>query len=316
MAKYILRRLVLTIPTLFLVMVATFAIIRMQPGDVILQRIAEGGTLTPEQKAQLAAELGLDLPAPVQFAHWLGDVARGDLGNSFLNTQPVTEILFPRLLVSAEVGFYAIVVAVALAIPLGVASAYYRGSALDFGARSFAVLGLSLPDFFIGLFVIVMLVHWWGWLPPLTYASFATNPIDHLVQISFPVLIVGYRRSAVIMRLMRSATLEVLGQDYVRTARAKGLTEARTIFVHVARNALVPIVTIIGLQFAHMFNALVVIELLFGLPGLGFATYEAATSRDYPVVQGAMLLLAIITVLSNLVVDISYGFIDPRMKTS
>jgi len=240
---------------------------------------------------------------------------QGDLGRSFFTRQPVTDLLLRRFVVSAELAVAAILVALVVAIPLGIASAYWRGSLVDYAARAFAVMGLSMPDFWIGLIVIVLLVSWFGWLPPLSYEPLFSKPWENLQQVFFPMLIVGYRYSAITMRMMRSATLEILNQDYIRTARAKGLTEAQTMLRHVARNALIPVVTIVGLQFAHLFNVLVVIEVLFGLPGIGSLTYDAALTRDYPIVQGSMLLLATITVLTNLVVDLSYGFLDPRIRS-
>ena len=314
MAQYIVRRITLAIPTLLLVVIATFMIVRMQPGDALLSMVGEASSLSDADRARIRQDLGIDQPVTTQFVKWVGGAVQGDLGRSFFTRQPVNELLARRFVLSAELAVAAIVVALTIAIPLGVASAYWRGSFVDYLARGFAVMGLSMPDFWIGLIVIVLLVSQFGWLPPLSYEPLFSNPWVNLQQVFFPMLIVGYRYSAITMRMMRSATLEILSQDYVRTARAKGLTEPQTMIRHVARNALIPVVTIVGLQFAHLFNVLVVIEVLFGLPGIGSLTYDAALTRDYPIVQGSMLLLATITVLTNLAVDLSYGFLDPRIR--
>lgn len=314
MRTYVIRRVLLTGPTLLLVAVATFALVRLQPGDAIIAMAGEAGVLTNRDRAELEAELGLDHPAPIQFFRWLAGVLKGDLGESFYTRQPVTDLILHRLAVSAELVILSLLVSILIAIPLGVAAAYWRDSPIDYAARLVAVGGLSMPDFWFALLVIIILVTQFQWLPPLQYRSFMSDPGANIQQFVIPAAIVGYRYASVTARMTRSAVLEVLNQDYVRTARAKGLDEFRVVLHHVGRNAVIPVVTIIGTQVTHLFNALVVIEIIFALPGLGSMTYDAVLGRDYPVVQGTVLLFATVAVAANLLVDLSYAMLDPRVR--
>lgn len=313
MLSYALRRVVLGIPTLFLVALVTFALVRLQPGNV-LTVLAGEGMLSPSDAAKIAQGLGLDRPAPMQFLIWLRDILQGDFGRSFYTGQDVSSLFLRRTAITVQLGVMAVGVAALIGIPMGTASGYWKGSLIDYATRGVAVVGLTVPHFWLGLIVMALLIRWFGWLPPLSYQSFLENPRANLLQLVFPVLIVAYRMSAVVMRMTRSIVLETISQDYIRTARAKGLSESRVLLRHVSRNALIPIITIIGLQFASAINGIVVIEVLFGLPGLGSLVLDAANSRDYPILQAVMLLFAMSTMVTNLIVDLSYGILDPRVR--
>lgn len=316
MAQYIIRRLISAIPSLILVSVIIFSLIRLVPGDVVLARLSESNYVTDEQIEEMRAELGLDEPAVTQYMKWAGGVVRGDFGESLWDGKSVLPTIGERMRVSVQVAIMAIVLAVVISIPLGVISAVKQNSPVDYAARLFAIVGLSLPDFWIATMLLLALTLWVGWLPEFGYFPLWSEPWKNLQALIFPALIVGYRFSASASRMTRSAMLEVLREDYVRTARAKGLAERTIIVRHALKNALIPVITILGGLLSFMLGGLVVIEQIFSLPGMGRLAYQAVLTRDYPVIQGVVMVMAFIFVFTNLLVDLSYAVIDPRIRYS
>jgi peptide/nickel transport system permease protein len=330
MYRYIIRRVLAAVPTIVIVSVLVSLLIRLQPGDVIMNGIEEGGTFTPEQLVAARHELGLDRPWIVQYQCWvLGDVLnsvpgmpecdgsglfRGDFGTSLDSGRDVLEQIGKRSRISIQLSIMAMSIAVAIALPLGIISAVKQDSWIDYVARFFSVLGLSIPDYFIATLFLYFLSVWVGWLPTFGYFSLFADPWNNFKALIFPAVIVGYRLSAISARMTRSAMLEVLRQDYVRTARSKGLTERVVIIRHSLRNALIPVITIMGAQLSHLLGGVVIIEIVFSLPGLGTLGLNAINVRDYPTVQGVVLLTSIVFVSANLLVDLSYALIDPRIR--
>ena len=297
-----------------------FMLINLAPGNTLLAQIAASGgigaTTNPELLAQYERELGLDKPVLERYGKWLFNAVQGDLGKSLANRQQVTKLIGQRLPTSIELIIIGSIVA-ALAVPLGVMSAVRQGSKLDYSSRVGAILGLAMPNFFIGVIVILVFSRWFNislaTLPP---ADIWENPVENLQKIIAPGLVLGVALIATVMRMARSASLEVLNEDYVRTARAKGLRERVIVSRHVLRNAMIPILTIYGNQFAFLLGGAVIIEQLFLVPGIGQTTLRAISQRDYPLVMGATLVLGVVVVFTNLVVDLSYGLIDPRIRYS
>jgi peptide/nickel transport system permease protein len=282
------------------------------PGDVVqlmLEEKAYGRDLE-----DLRAKLGLDRPIPVQYVDWVRRLARGDLGESLWTHQPVLGELARRMPVTLMLGFLAIVVAVVIGVPIGILSAVRPDGALDFVARSGAILGLSVPGFVQAIVVILLPAIWWGWTPRMGFTELAQGPGTYLLQFVLPAIILGTASAAAIMRLTRGMLLEVLRQDYVRTAWAKGLRERVVVLKHSLKNAIIPVVTVLGLQIAQIAGGSVIIESIFGLPGMGQFLVEAITQRDYPVIQGINLLIVVIIVATNLLVDLCYAMIDPRIR--
>jgi peptide/nickel transport system permease protein len=309
---YVLRRLVIAIPSLLIASLIVFTLPRLIPGDVVqlmLEEKAYGKDL-----ADLRAKLGLDRPIPVQYVDWVRRLARGDLGESLWTRQPVLGELARRMPVTLTLGFLAIVVAVAVGVPIGILSAVRQDGALDFFARSAAILGLSIPGFVQAIVVILLPAIWWGWTPRTGFTEVSQGVSDYLLQFVLPAIILGIASAAAIMRLTRGMLLEVLRQDYVRTAWAKGLRERGVVLKHGLKNAIIPVVTVLGLQIAQIAGGSVIIESIFGLPGMGQFLVEAITQRDYPVIQGINLLIVLIIVATNLLVDLFYAMIDPRIR--
>lgn len=316
MGQYILRRLLLALPTLFVVSVLIFSLVRMVPGDVVMARLAESGYVTPEQLAEMRAELGIDRNPVVQYLDWLSGVVRGDFGKSLWDDNEVLPSIVSRMGISMEIAFFAISIAVLVAIPMGVLSAVKQNTPIDYAARLFAITGLSLPDFWIATMLLLFLSVQLNWLPEFGWFSPFDDPWKNFLAIVFPALIVGYRYSAVSARMTRSAMLEVMREDYVRTARAKGLNERTVVVRHALRNGLIPVITIMGAQVSFLLGGLVIIEQIFSLPGMGRYTYDAVIHRDYTVVQGTVFVMACVYVLANLAIDLSYALIDPRIRYS
>jgi peptide/nickel transport system permease protein len=267
-------------------------------------------------RANLERTFGLDKPIHVQYLSWMADVVRGDLGHSLRTNEPVVSILLNRLPITAELAALSLVVAVALALPLGVVSAVHRNSRLDFLARIIGLVGLSIPNFWLATMLILVASLWFRWLPPIIFVGLTQNPLDNLQQMLIPTVALAMPLMAVTMRMTRSAMLEVLRQDYVRTARAKGVRENAVTYGHALANALIPIVTIIGIQMGYLLGGAVIIEQIFGLPGLGWMILNGIFQRDYPVVQGGILFVAVVFLVLNLLVDVVYAFLDPRIKYS
>jgi peptide/nickel transport system permease protein len=312
MRQYVLKRLLLIVPTLLLVSAIVFSLTRLIPGDVVVLMFEEKAYA--KDLDALRAKLGLDKPLYVQYVTWLAKVVQGDLGESLWTKRPVLEEMVRRLPVSAELGALAIVVALLLALPIGVLSAIRQDTVQDYTARSLAIVGLSVPAFWKATLVIVLPSIWFGWAPPLQFTPYAQNPWQHLSQFIAPAIILGIASGASIMRLTRALMLEVLRQDYIRTAWSKGLRERRVVLKHAFKNAIIPVVTIVGIQIGQIASGTVIMETIFGLPGMGRFLVDAIYQRDYPVVQGVNLLIASIIVCVNLLVDMTYAYLDPRIR--
>ena len=314
MRRYLLKRLIVAIPSLVIASLIVFTLPRLLPGDAV--------QLMLEEKAygkdvdDLRHKLGLDRPVYVQYFAWLGQIARGDLGESLWTKRTVTEELAMRLPVTLLLGGLAAAFSVIIGVPIGVLSAVRADTLSDYTARSAAILGLSVPGFWLATLVIVLPAIWWGWTPHLGFTEFSKSPSAHVLQFILPAFILGIASGASIMRLTRAMLLEVLRQDYVRTAWAKGLREGVVVLKHSLKNAIIPVVTIFGIQFAQIFSATVIIENIFQLPGVGRFLFDAILQRDYPVIQGINLVVVSIIVLINLTVDLVYGVLDPRIRYS
>lgn len=314
MRAYVLQRLGIAVLTLLGMSMLIFALMRLAPGDITDVIFESAGYVDPADKQRLRAELGIDRPIPVQYAHWLGALARGDLGKSYRYEVPAWEIVKPRIPITLELATMALLVAVLLGVPTGVISAVRQDGPLDYGLRVFSLAGLSMPSFWLGMVIILLLVRSFGWIPSMTYVSPFEDWKGHLLQFLFPALAVGYRYSALIMRITRSAMLEVLREDYIRTAWAKGQRTAVVIWRHALRNASLPVVTVIGIEFAFLIGGLIVTETVFNLPGVARYLVEAILWRDYPIVQNLVMFIAIVVVFMNLAVDLLYAWLDPRVR--
>jgi len=315
MHTYIIRRLLLIIPTLLLVTVIIFFIIRLIPGDVVDLLAGEIMWLKGTSLEAFRHELGLDAPAHVQYARWLGNVVlHGDLGNSLWTRLPVVGTILPRIPVSFELGLLAIFFSQLIALPIGILSAIRQDTAGDYIGRSLAIACIALPSFWLGTLVMVFPSIWWGWSPPIDYVSFFENPIRNLQMFIIPSLILGMVLSGVTMRMTRTMMLEVLRQDYIRTAWAKGLKERVVILRHALKNALIPVVTAVGLQLPILIGGSVILESIFVLPGVGMLLIQTIESRDYTVLSGINLMMATAILIINLGVDITYAYLDPRVK--
>jgi len=314
--RYFAQRVMLAIPTIFFVMFATFAMVRFVPGDVVELILAENPYATEEDAAALREQLGLDQPIPVQFARYVADLARGDMGESPWTGRAITTELKGRLPITLEFGLFSVVLGLFVALPVGILSAIRQDTITDYVARSFAILSLSVPYFFTATLLVIFPSVWWGWSPPLTYAGWREGPWDHVYYMFFPALLLGVNLSGSVMRMTRTMVLEVMRQDYIRTAYAKGLRERTVLTRHAMKNALIPVVTIIGLQVGTALSGTLIIETIFNMPGVGRYFIGAILARDYPSIQGVVLVLATVVVFVNLAVDLIYAAIDPRISYS
>jgi peptide/nickel transport system permease protein len=315
MRTYLLTRLALIVPTLLGVATIVFVLLRVVPGDVVLMRLAgEGGKVAEETLRAERVRLGLDRPLWRQYVDWIAGLARGDLGLSMWTGRPVAQEIRIRMGLSLELALLATLVAVAVSIPLGILAALHRATWIDYALRVVTLLGLSMPSFWVGVMIILALLLLFRWSPPLTFTSLWEDPGANLAQLVWPALVVGLRSVALAARMMRSTLLEVLGEDYVRTARAKGLTERSIVRRHAVRNALLPVVTVVGLESAVILGGLVVTEQVFNLNGLGKLLLEAVTRRDYTLTQALVMLSASTFVIMNLLVDLCYAWLDPRIR--
>jgi peptide/nickel transport system permease protein len=313
--KYLVKRFLLMLPTLFGVALVTFLLIRVIPGDVVeLRYSGDRGAVSQEILDQERARIGLDKPVWQQFATWLAGVVRLDFGTSMWTGAPIWEEIKLRFTLSLQVAIMATMVAVLLAIPLGVVSALKQDTWIDYGVRLFSIAGLAMPSFWLGIVIILVMLVVFKWLPPMVYTPFWVSPTQNLAQLIWPALAVGYRYSAVATRMTRSAMLEVLREDYVRTARAKGLFHKLIVRRHALRNALLPVVTIIGIEFAFLMGGLVVTEQVFNLNGLGKLFVESVANQDYNMTQALVMLVVGIFAITNLFIDILYGWLDPRIR--
>jgi peptide/nickel transport system permease protein len=313
--RYLLKRLLSLPPTLLGVSVLTFLFLRLIPGDAIAVRLGTSTALSPEQLAQLRAYFGIDQPLHAQYLGWLGSLLRGDAGYSIRTGQPVAVEIAGRLPVTLELALGAGLVALALGIPLGLVSALRPNSALDLVARGFGLLGLSMPNFWLGTLILLVFARELRWMPNTGgYVDFLQDPAANLRFLLFPAVTLGVAMGAVVMRTMRSALLDVLSADYIRTADAKGLSRAVVIRRHALKNGLIVVVTILGIQVGYLLGGAVVVEEVFAVPGVGRLLLNAITQRDYALVQGGVLVIAVLFVLTNTVVDILYGYLDPRIR--
>jgi peptide/nickel transport system permease protein len=315
MQTYVLKRLLLVVPTLLGVATVVFLLLRVIPGDVVLLRLAgEGGKVADEVLHAERARLGLDQTLWRQYLDWIWDLGRGDLGLSMWTGRPVAQEIRIRLSLSLELTLLATLLAAAVAIPLGIVAAVHRATWLDYLLRVFTLSGLSMPSFWVGVMIVLVLLRVFQWSPPLTFTSLWEDPLANLSQLIWPALVVGFRSAALAARMMRSALLDVLGDDYIRTARAKGLSERAVVRRHAVRNALLPVITVVGLESAVILGGLVVTEQVFNLNGLGKLLLEAVTRRDYTLTQALVMLSASAFVMMNLVVDLCYAWLDPRIR--
>jgi peptide/nickel transport system permease protein len=316
MAKYILTRLVLMVPTLLGVIVLVFVLLRVLPGDVVEMRFASGQNQFVDQKllATERAKLGLDKPVWRQFVDYLVGLLRLDLGRSMWTGSPITEEVKLRFALSLQLALMATVVATVLAIPLGIVAALRQDTWVDYFVRVFSIAGLAMPSFWLGILLILGLLVIFKWLPPMVYTPLWVNPWQNLAQLVWPAVAVGYRYSAVATRMTRSAMLEVLREDYIRTARAKGLVQKLILSRHALKNAMLPVLTVIALEFAFLLGGLVVTEQVFNLNGLGLLFVQAIAHRDYTLTQALVLLVATTFIVVNFLVDLAFAWIDPRIR--
>jgi peptide/nickel transport system permease protein len=311
---YVAQRLVIALLTLLGMSVVIFTLLRLAPGDIVDILFSTAGYVSPSEKQAIMKELGLDRPYWVQYLDWLHQLVTGDLGKSYRYDQPAWEIIRPLVPVTLELAALSILFAVVIGVPTGVVSAVRQDTALDYLLRVFSLAGLAMPSFWLGMVIILGLVTWFAWIPPLTYVPLRENFKLHAVQFLLPALAVGYRSSALIMRITRSSLLEVMREDYIRTAWAKGQRGRIVIWRHALKNAMLPVVTVIGIEFAFLIGGLVVTETVFNLPGVARFLVQAILWRDYPVVQNLVMFIAIVVILSNLAVDMLYGVLDPRVR--
>jgi peptide/nickel transport system permease protein len=305
---------VLTFPTVLGVLLAVFLLIRLVPGDVVTQMIGLEAAISPKRVEELRSLFGLNRPLPVQFADYLGRIAHGDMGKSLRSGRPVAPELARRFPVTIQLAFMGLLVAVSIGVPIGVLAALRRGRVADYLATGFVLLGLSVPSFWLAVLLILLFSLRLGWLPPTGYIGPGEDVAANLRHMILPALSLGLILAAASTRIVRSSLLEVLGRHFIRTARAKGLWESAVVLRHALRNALIPVVTVIGLQFGTLLGGTVIIEQIFSLPGIGRYALEGINLRDYPVVQGAVLAIALAFTLVNLFVDLCYGFLDPRIR--
>jgi peptide/nickel transport system permease protein len=313
MQRYIIQRVMLVVPTLIIVSFLVFFLVRIMPGDYVHAKLGDIA-YTPEEAQELRHRLGLDRPIYHQYAIWISDILRGDLGESLVTRESVRTELGERVEVTLELGALSLIFTVLIGVPIGVLAAVRRDSLLDYVLRSAAILGLAIPGFWIATVVLVYASIWFGWSPPIIYQRFTENPSSNMQQFLLPAAIMALGAAAVVMRMTRSMVLEVLGQDYVRTARAKGLRELIVLVRHALRNALIPVVTVLGVSVASLLGGTVIFENIFALPGVGRYMIQAVAARDYPVVEGVSLALTVGIVLVNLLVDVSYSLLDPRIR--
>jgi len=314
MARYILRRLLLLIPVLLGVTFLTFALIRIIPGDIVTKMMGVTEANNAETRAKVLLELGLDMTLMEQYFWWLGRIAAGDLGHSFIHGGPVLDQILRRLPITFQIGFMSMFFAIFIGVPLGVLSAIKRGTVMDFATRVISLIGISTPNFFLGTLIVVFGAIYFPGIRTLGYVPFSESPLENLERMIWPSLTLGVGVGAILLRYTRSSVLEVLGEDYVRTAEAKGLSPFSVIFVHALKNALIPVITAIGVWSAFLVSGTVILEEVFAIPGLGRLVLSAIGNRDYPIIQGTVLFLAVSVALIMLLTDILVAFVDPRVK--
>lgn len=316
MFQYLLKKIAQLMITMLGVAALIFFLLRVLPGDIVEVKFrSEGGQVTEAVLQQERARLGLDRPLPVQFLDWMQGLARFDLGKSMWTDRPVAEEIASRFGVTLEVAVLAMIIGTLIAIPMGVGAALAHGRWADQFIRVFTVAGLAVPPFWLGMLLLLGLLLYFGWLPPIQAVSLREDPLAHLSQVGLPALVVGWRLSAMIARMLRSSMLEVLNEEYVRTARSKGVPEWRVVLRHAFGNALLPAITVMGVEFAMLLGGLVVTEQVFNLNGVGRLLVQAVSQNDFTLIQGLVLLFAVFFVLANFTVDILYAVLDPRVRS-
>ena len=316
MRQYAIKRIALIIPTVLLVSLIVFTVMRLLPGDPALVILSEGdASFTQEELEDLRRQLGTDRPIVVQYVDWIGGLVRGDLGTSIWRSgQPVTKLVGDRIFRTLELAVLAILIAVMFAVPLGVISAIKPDSVIDYISRVITLVGISIPTFFAGLLVVLVLSRGFNWLPPLGYTDLWEDPLKNIQQMFLPALALGFYDMAFISRVTRSSMMEIIREDYMRTARAKGLAERIVLVRHGLKNAVLPILTISGWQFGRLFGGTVIIESIFKVPGIGTLLIETVFQRDFPTIQAIIIVIAVSIVIINLLVDLLYGLLDPRIR--
>ena len=312
MASYLVRRFGLMLLTLFGISVIIFMLLRLTPGNIADILFDAGGFVDPADKARIEADLGLDKPIPVQYARWIGGLLQGDLGISYQTERPAIQEIAPRIPITARLALLALTFAVLIGVPLGVISAVKQNTWLDYMLRVISLSGLSMPAFWLGLLILMFFVTYFGTIP--IYSDAPTSFWKALEMYSVPAAAVGFRSSALLMRLTRSSMLEVLRQDYIRTARSKGAPEVAINYYHALKNALLPVVTVIGIEAAFLIGGLIVTETVFNIPGVARFLVEAIRWRDYPIVQNLVMFIAVVVVFANFTVDMLYAVFDPRIR--
>ena len=312
MATYLIRRFLLMLLTLFGISVLIFVMLRLVPGNIADVIFSAAGMIDPAEKAGLERELGLDQPIIVQYLHWIGGLMHGDLGYSYVTEKPALAEILPRIPITAKLAGLALAFSTLIGVPLGVLSAVRQNTILDYVVRVVSLSGLSMPSFWLGLLILTAFAAWLGTIP--IYTAPPQTFWDALALYSIPAAAVGFRSSALVMRLTRSSMLEVLRQDYIRTARAKGASEPNVNFHHALRNAILPVVTVIGIEAAFLMGGLIVTETVFNIPGVARFLVEAIKWRDYPIVQNLVMFIAVVAVTINFLVDLLYAVLDPRIR--
>ncbi len=313
MQGYILRRLFLAVPTLFGITVVVFVMMRFIPGDVIDVIFGDYGT-NPELKQKILDDLGLDQPWPEQYARYVGQLVQGDLGHSMISGRSVNTELKTRIPVTLQMGLMAMVFSLLVALPVGVLSAVRQDTFIDYLGRTFAIGLLAIPNFFFAIVLLIILARQFHWVPPPKYVGILDNPVENLKIMVLPSLVLGAALAGSVMRFTRTQMLEVMRQDYIRTARAKGLQERAVVIRHAIRNSFIPVITVIGIQLPVLLGGTLIIESIFNVPGVGRYLVSSISQKDYPVVQSVNLVLAVFIVLINIAVDVTYGVIDPRIR--
>jgi peptide/nickel transport system permease protein len=298
--------------TLFGISVIIFVLLRIVPGNIADILFDAAGMVSAAEKHKLEVELGLDQPIAIQYIHWIGNLARGDFGYTYISEQPALQEILPRIPVTAKLAGLALLFSILIGVPLGILSAVRQNTALDYVLRVLSLSGLSLPSFWLGLLILMGFVHYLGWIP--IYTEKPASLLHELLLLCIPAAAVGFRSSALVMRLTRSSMLEVLRQDYIRTARAKGVSRAMVNYDHALRNAMLPIITIIGIEAAFLVGGLIVTETVFNIPGVARFLVEAIRWRDYPVVQSLVMFIAVVVVSVNFLIDMAYAMLDPRIR--
>ncbi|MCA9847101.1 MAG: ABC transporter permease [Dehalococcoidia bacterium] len=316
MVKYITRRIVGLIPTLMILLFLVVVMVELIPGDIIDLILEEKFSQNDEARIVLEHELGLDRPLVVRYFAYVGGVVKGDLGHSLWTDQPVAGMIVQRALPTIEIGVLSILIGAAIGILIGTISAVRQDSFLDYGLRSVAILGLSVPNFALATAYVVFPAIWWGVAPNMRYVGFTEAPVEHLKIIIPPAIILGISLSATLMRLMRTTMLNELRQDYVRTAHSKGLLFRSVVIKHVLKNALIPVITLLGLQIAFLIGGSVITESVFAIPGVGRLLLSSIANRDYPVIQGIVVIIGMFVITTNLLIDLSYAWLDPRIRYS